>query len=185
MATAITNIRGIEWMPSYSGSDTPFIVILPEAASQTFKAGTLVVYDQSLNGVKAVANTSGVPDAQTFTGIARHDASGTTADPVEVQIPRPNDVFAAALASAENTFVAPDDDNRFALFGLIEMDAANGSVYALDEGNTDWARGAGLMVQDLNFRGKSPTENISGMSTGDRLLFYFLTSVTDAVGQVA
>jgi hypothetical protein len=170
----------MKWVGSKSGSN-PRVIPRSEGTSETFAIGDLVIQDESENGVVGLANTSGVPDAQTFLGIALRAASGTAGTVIPVLIPDPDDYFSAVLASAEGTLVAPDQDHVGDLAGLILMNSANDSVYAVDTGNTNWVKIIEVHRQDIATRGGDPGDATTPtMSTGDRVVFRFLGAVIDS-----
>jgi hypothetical protein len=141
--------------------------------------------DRSENGLVIVADASGVPSAQAFIGFALDAASGTAGTQIEVLIPTPDDLFIASLASAEDTFVAPDVDNIGTLGGLIFMNAANNSVVAVDEGNTNWVYIEDIYGGDIVKRGGEIGSSYPTMTAGDRVVFRFLNSVLDTAGSQA
>lgn len=181
MATALSNIRPLSWVGSRSGA--PFNVkVKPEGTSETFSAGHLVIMDKSENGIVALTAASGVPSAQAFYGIALDDASGTAGTQLDILVPTPDDLFVASLASAEDTFVAPDVDNVGGAYGLILMDSSNSTVYAVDEGNTNWVIVEEIYGPDITKRSGSVSGSYPTMSAGDRVVFRFLNSVLDTAG---
>ena len=167
----------IEWYSSANGAPTR-IVRVPEGTSQSFNKGDLLIYDISDDGVVILPDTSGVPDAQDLYGIALQDASGTDGTEIDVLIPQAGDIFAASLASAESTEVAPV---RSAVtgqpYGLIQLTTGE---YVVDNGNTNWVKVLGLHPQDVAVRQSKTTLN-----AGDRVLFKFLEAVLDNAGDQA
>jgi hypothetical protein len=141
--------------------------------------------DRSENGLVALANTSGVPTSQAFYGIALEDASTTAGTQIDVLIPQPGDVFVASLASAEDTFVAPDVDNVGGAYGLILMDSDNSTVFAVDEANTNWVIVEEIYQPDITKRSGQVGASYPTMSEGDRVVFRFLNSVLDTSGSQA
>lgn len=167
-----------------NGSGTPaHVITLPEGASETFKKGALLHYDESENGVVEVARASGVPSAQTMIGIALEDATGTTGTDIDVLIPRIDDIFVAALASDQDTVSAPDIDVIGDAVGLIKLSSTGGAgtEYVVDSGNTNWGRIIGLYGPDVEKRGGLTAT----YSAGDRVLFQFLSSVLTSDGSVS
>lgn len=183
----------IEWVYNQSGAARPTYVTQPEAASQTFKKGDPLTYDLSANGVAQLPLSSGEPaGGNAMFGLAAEDASGTTANPVSVQLVSSGDVFSAMLSSDINTLVAPTTDHVGVLMGIEQIttsatnaagQAAAGTEFALDTGQTDWVRVIGRDPRDLQRRGLT-LESTSDLQAGDRVLFQFLDSVSrDVDGQ--
>ena len=155
----------------------------PEGASETYKKGSILVYDLSENGVAETAVSSGVPAAQDFLGLALEDASGVTAQVQDVQIPRPGDIFSCSLASDQDTLVIPTLDHIGTLVGLILLSSTGGrgDEYVADTGNTNWAKIVDIDPQDLARRGGL----VASLAAGDRVLIQFLGAILDADGQVS
>jgi hypothetical protein len=155
-----------------------------EGASETFKKGNPVIYDDSEDGVVAIGHSSGVPSAQTMLGIALQDATGTTGSDIDVLIVQPADVFSASLASDETTLVAPAADGvEGELFGIIKLAAGAGgdaTEWAVDTGNTNWVRVIDYDYRDIGRRGGK-----ANLVAGDRVLFQFLGAIIDSAGHQA
>jgi hypothetical protein len=183
-------VHTIKWSYNIYGAGSPKLATYLEGTSETFKAGSPVIYDDSEDGVVELAVTSGVPDARTMLGIALTDATNVTSSftDIVVLIPSPGDVFETCLASAENASLAPTADIRGENMDLVKLTstylaqakAAAGTEWALDNSETRWAKVIDLHPQDVALRG-----SIASLTTGDRVLFRFLSSVTDAVGRQA
>jgi hypothetical protein len=183
-------VHTIKWSYNIYGAGSPKIVSYLEGTSETFKVGSPVIYDNSEDGVVALAQSSGVPDARTFLGIALDDATNVTSSfaTIAVLIPSPGDVFETCLASAEGTSLAPTADIRGTNMDIIEVTtgylaqakAAAGTEWALDDSETRWVKVIDLHPQDIALRG-----SIASLTTGDRVLFRFLASVLDAAGSQA
>lgn len=184
MATALSNIRPLAWVGSRTGAPAN-IKIKPEGTSESFSAGHLVIMDRSENGLVALANTSGVPTAATFYGIALEDASTTAGSQIAVLLPTPDDLFVASLATAEDTFVAPDVDNVGGPYGIVLMDSDNSTVFAVDEAQTNWVIVEEIYGPDITKRSGSVSGSYPTMSTGDRVVFRFLNSTLDSSGSQA
>lgn len=182
MATSVSTAQPIKWVGNANGSPGRFVT-KAEGTSETFAKGDLVVYDISENGVVGLTASNGVPDAVEFLGIAQEAASGTAGTPIEIQIPRHDDLFTATLCSGEDTLVAPDQDNVGQLGGLIKMDSNNNSVYAVDEGTATHVKIEGINGQDLTRLGGSPGDATTPtMAAGDRVVFRFLAAALDGDG---
>jgi hypothetical protein len=175
----------MRWIGSRTGTPAN-IKIGREGTSETFGANTLVIWDRSEDGIVAVPTSSGVPSAQAFYAITLEAATGTAGTELDILIPTPDDLFIASLASAEDTFVAPDADNYGIPYGLILTDTSNSSVYAVDEGNTSntWVVLEEIYQGDIVKRGGTPG-SLPTMSVGDRVIFRFLNSVLDTSGSQA
>jgi hypothetical protein len=174
----------IQYQYNVFGAGNPQIVEALEGTSETFKKGALVLYDDSEDGWVIVPSTNGVPDAQAMFGIALKDATNVTSSfaTIPVLVPRPGDVFSAAVASDLDTLAAPGIDKRGDLAGLIFLSstAGAGTEVAVDSGNTNWVRIQDLHPQDVARRG-----GISSLAAGDRVLFTFLGAVIDSNGTQA
>lgn len=157
---------------------------LPEGASESYKKGALLHYDLSENGIVEVARTSGAVSAATMYGIAREDASGTTATEQDVLIPRPGDIFSASLASDQDTPVAPDIDNVGQTYGIVKLSTTGGAgtEYVVNEGDTSTVL---VKVIDLDPRDVEKRGDRSSLVAGDRVLFQFINSVLSSDGNVA
>lgn len=156
---------------------------VPEGDSETFSKGSLLHFDESEDGVVEVARTAGVPDAQTMYSIAVEDANNNTDNAeMDVLIPRPGDVFSAPLASDEDTLVAPTIDFIGDLVGIIKLSSTggDGTEYAADSGNTNWAKVIDLDPQDVEKR-----DGRANLQAGDRVLIQFLGAVLDSDGSIA
>ena len=172
----------LEWVKNDRG--TPALIrTYPEGASETFKKGAPVIYDDSEDGVVEIAVSSGVPSAQTMLGFALQDASGTTGTDIDVLIPQDGDVFSAALLSDQDTLVAPASDGVYGEpFGLIKMSstAGAGTEWGVDNGNTNW-----VLVIDYDPRDVARRGGISSLTAGDRVLFRVLGTIIDSTGRQA
>lgn len=175
----------IKWVGNSKGTPA-HILTFPEGTGESFIKGDLVIYDRSENGLVALTATSGVPDTVAFTGIALEDASATAATPIDVLIPTTDDIFSAVLCSAQNTPVAPDEDNIGQLYSLVKQSGSLDNVYAVLEGGTDdWVLVERLDPQDQARGGIDPWgANVTG-SSGDRVYFRFIAAALDAVGTQA
>ena len=171
----------LEWV-SGPGGIASRIKTFPEGDSQTFKKGAPVIYDDSEDGVAAIAVTAGVPDAVTFLGIALQDASGVSDADVDVLIPSDDDIFSAPLASDQDTLVAPSQDNVYGeIYGLILLSATGGtgSEYVVESAATrNWVKTLGPDPRDVARRG-----GFANLAAGDRVLFKFLASALDGTGR--
>lgn len=189
-------LHTIEWVTNVYGAQRQ-IRTYPEGDSETFKKGSPVIYDDSEDGVVAIADTSGVPDAQTMIGIALEDASGTSDEDLDVLIVQPGDVFSGMLASDEDTAVAPARDNVIGeLFGIIKVttsytagtdrnsQTAAGTEWAVDTGNTNWVRVIDYDYRDLQRVGGTAA-SVGSLQAADRVLFQFLGSIIDSAGHQA
>ena len=185
MATALSNAPAIKWCGSATGS-TYRTVTRAEAASQTFKIGALLTYDTSADGVIEAATTSGNLDALGIYGIALSNATGTTGSPIDILRPNVNDEFTAILCSAEDTAVAPDDEDIGIHYELGKMDSSNNSVFAVrNETTAPMVKVVEVNPQDIAVRGGSPADPTTPtMSAGDKVVFSFLASVLDTTGAV-
>lgn len=155
----------IEWVSGAGGSTTPGpIYSYPEIASQTFKKGHPVVFDESSEGI--VACSFGT---QTALGIALQDASGTTGGMVDVLVFEAGQVFSATIStSGANASAAHDKDNigvQMALIASSETGCTDKIV--LDEANTTdpWAT---PILQD-------PRD--ADATSGGRMLFTIIPAV--------
>lgn len=176
----------IRWVGNDNG--TPYNVeTFPEGSgTQTFLKGDLVIYDRSADGVVSLTATSGVPDTVALTGIALEAASGTAATAIDVLIPSHNDIFSAILCSAQNTPVAPDEDNIGQLYSLVKQSGSLDNVYAVLEGGTDdWVKVQRLDPQDQARGGVDPWAASQTGSSGDRVYFRFLAAALDGAGTQA
>lgn len=172
----------LRWVGNEKGTPA-HIETYAEGTSETFKAGDLVIYDQSENGIVGLTATSGVPDTVAFLGIALQDASGTAATAIDVLIPNSDDIFSAILCSAIDTTVAPDHDNIGELDSLVKNTSTLDSVYGVLEGGTnDWVKIIKLDPQDQARQGIDPWAATQTGTAGDRVYFKFLTSALDGAG---
>lgn len=177
----------IKWVGNERGTPAHYETYAEASTTtQTFIKGDLVIYDVSENGIVAVPQTSGVPDAVAFLGIAAEDATGTAGSPIDVLIPNADDIFSAILCSAQNTPVAPDHDNIGQLNDLVKQSGSLDNVYAVVEGGTrDWVKIIRLDPQDQARQGIDPWAATQTGSSGDRVYFKFLTSAIDSTGTQA
>lgn len=176
----------IEWVRNEHGNP-PVIRQFPEGASETFKRGNPVIYDDSEDGIVAITVSSGVPSAQTMLGLALEDASGTTGTFLDVLIPTDGDIFSASLLSDQDTLVAPAQDGVYGeLFGIIKMSttAGAGTEWGVDNGNTNWVSVIDYDYRDVAARGGT-SKLAANMSAGDRVLFRFLGTIIDSTGRQA
>ena len=176
-----------------NGRGTPaFIRSLPEGTSETFKKGALLLWDVSEVGVVEGARTSGVPDADSAYGIAFEDATGTAGTLIDVLIPQPGDVFAAALASDADTVIAPVAATHIGLgVGIVKLSTTGGAgtEYVVSTADDDSGQIQDLYGPDIEKRGGLTAT----FSAGDRVLFVFSdgffsnrgATVTAGDGQVA
>ena len=108
----------------YPGPKADRITVLPEAASQTFKSGDLVIIS---SGKVAVASS----DDDVF-GVAMQDASGTTNTPTNVYVIYPGDKFIAesgAATAIANQGVAYDLDMTSGSMSVTTGTAASAAFY--------------------------------------------------------
>lgn len=172
----------LTWVKNSRG--TPALVrTFPEGASETFKKGALLHYDESEDGVVEVARAAGVPSAATLLGIALEDATGTTGTDMDVLIPSADDIFIAAVASDQDTVAAPVIDGIGDGVGLIKLSTTGGAgtEYVVDTAQSNWGRVIGFYGPDQEKRGGINAT----FSAGDRVLFQFLSSVVNGDGSVA
>lgn len=113
-----------------AGGEIPPIYVFPEAASQTYKAGSVV--ELVAGAVTACDN-----GAARILGIAQKDATGTTSADAPVQVARPGDLIemrcvddiatdvavAASGFSAGQTYAIAIDDNGVCAADLSETNA--------------------------------------------------------------
>lgn len=174
----------IEWVRNASSpSAGPMVRTYAEGASETFKKGNPVIYDDSEDGVVAIGHSSGVPSAQTMLGIALQDATGVTGSDIDVLIPTDSDIFSAALASDQDTLVIPAADGVDGeLFGIIKLSTTGGAgtEWAVDTGNTNW-----VAVVDYDYRDIARRGGKANLAAGDRVLFRFLGTIIDSAGRQA
>jgi len=139
--------------------NSPQVVKVPEAASQSFKAGEFVYL---ASGKAAIC----ADDATTIYGMAVHDASGTTDDDVEVYVANKDTVFEANVyhSTAESAVTAITQ--RCTKYGL-QVDSEMSFVDIEDETNL------AFQVIDL-----SPRDKV-GDQYG-RVLFQVLDSVSQS-----
>lgn len=174
-----SSLLTINWVKNANGTP-PLIRDYVEGTSEAFVKGDLVIYDQSENGVVALAGTSGVPTARTFLGIAMADANNVTSGfaTIPVLLPQGSDVFSAAVASDENTAVTPTIDDIGQAYGLIKTTSTYDSnlPFVLDNANTNWVKVIDVHPQDnQRLGGEGPT--IATLESTTRLLFQFLSSI--------
>jgi hypothetical protein len=158
-------VYGINWVKRLGGG-VPEVVVYPEGASQTYKAGQILVFDTSLEGVKlaSVGTTSMV-------GIALKDATGTTGADAPVLVPTAEDIFTATIsASGANLAAAHDRDNIGFIYDWIaSTETDNTDKITIDEdaaGGSDW-----LIVRDIYTDGNEPAG-----TAGGRMYFSFHTT---------
>lgn len=172
----------LTWVKNSRG--TPALVrTFPEGASETFKKGALLHYDESENGVVEVARTAGVPDAATLLGIALEDATGTSGTDIDVLIPGVDDVFVVAVASDADTPEAPTIDMIGDLVGIVKLSTTGGAgtEYVANSAATTFAKVIGFYGPDQEKRGGINAT----FSAGDRVLIQFISSVVSSDGSVA
>lgn len=176
----------IRWVGNENGTPAHFETFPEGSGTQSFIKGDLVIYDRSANGVVALTATSGVPDTVAITGIAMQNATGTAASYIDVLIPNHDDIFSAILCSAQNTPVAPDEDNIGQLYSLVKQSGSLDNVYAVLEGGTDdWLKVTRLDPQDQARGGIDPWGASQTGSSGDRVYFKFIAAVIDSAGTQA
>jgi hypothetical protein len=171
--------HAIQWVKNVYGGGAIYRS-LPEGASETFKKGAILNYSAAGNDLAEIPRTAGVPDTQELLGIAAEDANNdSNGAELDYLVPRPGDVFSAALASDQDTIVAPDTDNIGKLAGIIKLSTTGGAgtEYVVDEGNTNWVKILDLDPRDVANRGSRT------LSAGDRVLFQFLGAILDSDGQ--
>ena len=169
----------LKWVKNVYGGGA-FYQDYPEGDSETYKKGAILVYDESEDGVVEVARTAGVPDLQHILGIAQEDASGVSDQIQDLQIPRPGDVFEAALLSDQDTLVAPTLDNIGDRVGIIKMSTSAstaGTEYGAATNATNWAKIINVHPADVERRG-----GVGSLVAGDRVLIQFLNTVLEADG---
>lgn len=173
----------IQYMEALSGK-APKIVSILEGTSETFKKGSIVVYDNSEDGVVEQALTAGVPNAVVAWGIALADATNVTSGFAEIPVQkiRPGDIFSCAVASDQDTLAAPVIDHRGDKMGIIKLSTTggDGTEWAADTGETNWVKVVDLDPRDVARRGSA-----AGLTAGDRILFTFLNTVVDSDGAIA
>lgn len=181
----------LTWVKNSRG--TPALVrTFPEGTSESFKKGALVLWDVSEVGVVEGARTSGVPDADSALGIALEDASGTAGTDIDVLIPQDGDIFMAALASDQDTPIAPSAATHIGLgVGLVKLSTTGGAgtEYVVSTADDDSGQIVGIYGPDVEKRGGLTAT----FSAGDRVLFVFSAgffsnrgaTVTAGDGQVA
>lgn len=195
MATSLSNAPTLEWVGDPQVG--PYIVTYPEGTSETFKKGDLVIFDRSEDGLVVVAQGDGgvygdsdnneVADDTNFLGIALADASGTAQTEIAVLIPRPDDVFSAAICLTDNTtLTAPVVDDIGTTVDLIKFDSNNGSKTGVLRGTS----GITAVIVDINpqdrmLRGQGLGTAEPTYSAGDRVLFRFLPSALGQAGSQA
>ncbi len=176
--------HSLKWVKNIYGGGALY-QSYPEGASEAFRTGAPLVYDESENGVVEVARTSGVPDNQDLLGLAQttgvNDSNNLF---IDVLIPRPGDIFEGVPATAVGTVVAPTQDmigNRVGLIKLNNSDAGgSGNEYALHSDGTNWAKVINVHPQDVERRG-----GVASLAVGDRLLFQFLNTILESDGSRA
>lgn len=168
----------LKWVKNVYGGGA-FYQEYPEGDSESYKKGAIVVYDESEDGIAEVARTSGVPDFQHILGLAQEDASGTSDQIQDIQIPRPGDVFEASVASDQDTVVAPTLDMVGDRVGLIKLSSTGGAgtEYVVHSGASNWAKIINVNPVDVERRG-----GVGNLSAGDRVLIQFLSTVLEADG---
>lgn len=183
----------LTWVKGPRGVPSGSIVTMPEGTSESFKKGALVAYDLSENGIVEVARTAGVPDVEAAFGIALEDATGTAGTDLDVLIPGADDEFVVALASDQDTPVAPSIDSIGDAVGLVKLSTTGGAgteyvaVPGVDQSDLEWARVQRLYGPDVEKRGGINAT----FSAGDRVVIRFGarafmgTGVSDIDGQVA
>lgn len=156
-------VQGLTWCRNSNGSPQ-FVRKFPEAASQTFKAGQILVWDTSDEAVKLATVTT-----VAAIGIALEDASGTTGNEVHVQLIRRGDIYSVSVCNDGAT-----DDSDTAFIGIAygwkaSTQTGETAKICLDTNNTtnDW-----LTVLDLDPRDPDGT-------TDGRVLVEFLATVTE------
>ena len=137
--------------------NSPQVITIPEAATQSFKTGQFVY----ANSGKATACAD---DATTILGMAAHDASGTTDADCKVYVANPDTVFEANVYHATAASAVTAITNRFVTYGL-EVDSNKCYVDINDTTNK------ALHVIDL-----SPKDQV-GDQYG-RVLFQVIDSVS-------
>lgn len=180
-----SSLLTIAWVKNETGKP-PLIREYLEGTSEQFLKGDLVIMDRSEDGVVALGNSSGVPSARTFLGIAMVDASNVTSGfkGIPVLIPQAGDVFSAGLASAEGTAVVPDEDDRGKAYGLIKTTSGYDAKlpFVVDNANTDWVKVIDLHPQDVQRLGGQFPDSIPTMDAASRVLFQFLSAVVGVDG---
>lgn len=161
-------VYGINWVKRLGGG-VPEVVNMPEASSQTFKAGQIVVHDTSEEGVK-LASVGTVAMA----GIALADASGTTGADVPVLVPTTADVFTATISTAgANAAAAHDQDNVNRLLGwLASTESGQTAKITINESNgtNHWVK-----TTELYTDGNEPAG-----TAGGRIYFRFIAAALDS-----
>jgi hypothetical protein len=150
-------VQGIKFARNALG--TPTVVRqFPEAASQTFKAGQILVFDRTLEAVKLAVVTT-----VTAMGIALEDASGTTGTLIHVQLFMPGDIYSATIANAgANAAASHDLDKVGDNYGwILSTETGETTKVTVNSANTtnEW-----FQVVDLDPRDTSGT-------VGGRVLF--------------
>jgi hypothetical protein len=139
----------------YPGPIADRISILPEAATQTFVQGDLVIIS---SGKVAVAT-----DDDDVFGVALHDASGTTDTDVHVYVIQPGDKF---IAEASTTTAVTNQGVAYALV------VTSGSM-AVNPGSTT---SPAFYIDSLDPRDGATT------GAGGRVIGRFIYSSIDGIG---
>ena len=152
----------IEWRYRKGGGQ-PDIREYPESASQTFKAGAILVYDTSDEAVKAAVDT-----VVQMRGLAEKDASGVTGKAVPVLVPTPLDVFSATVSNAgANLAAAHDADNIDKKYSwILSTETGQTTKLTIDEAD---AGNLWVVIEDLDPRDPAGT-------AGGRVYFRFLNT---------
>lgn len=139
----------------YPGPVADRISVLPEAATQTFKTGDLVIIS---SGKIAVAT-----DDDDVFGVALHDASGTTNTDTFVYVIHPGDKF---IAEASDTTAVTNQGVAYALV------MTSGSM-AVNPGSTSTAA---FYIDSLDPRDGATT------GAGGRVIGRFVYTSLDGIG---
>ncbi len=168
----------LKWVKNVYGGGA-FYQEYPEGDTETYAKSSIVVYDESEDGIVEVAVTSGVPDLQHILGLAMEDASGTSDQIQDVLIPRPGDVFECSIASDQDTVVAPTLDMVGDRVGIILLSSTGGKgdEYVAHSAATNWAKIINVHPADVERRG-----GVGSLVAGDRVLIQFLSTVLEADG---
>lgn len=147
------------------GGGVPEVRSLPEAASQTFKRGDILVWDTSEEAVKLATDTN-----VQMVGVADRDASGTTGTAIPVIVPTTADVFSATISAAgANSAAAHDRDNVGKSYSWIKStESGQTAKTTIDESD---AGNAWVFIEDIYTDAKE-----AAGTAGGRVLFRFLNT---------